>query len=97
MTRAQYDAAENSGYINIKFSRPGVNNTFVPLDPDQGYQSGSPETSCWNADNSETSGPSYISDTNVFKCNFGEVSQVFVMEITMNSSFSHDITSIILS
>ena len=97
MTRAQYDAAENSGYINIKFSRPGVNNTFVPLDPDQGYQGGSPEVSCWNADNSETSGPSYISDTNVFKCNFGEVSQVFVMEITMNSSFSHNITSITLS
>ena len=98
MTRAQYDAAENSGYINIKFSRPGVNNTFVPLDPDQAYQSGTPEASCWNADNSEPSGSvSYISDTNVFKCNFGEVSQVFVMEITMNSSFSHNITSIILS
>jgi hypothetical protein len=97
MTRANYGSDEGNGYINIKFSRPGVNNTWVPLDPDQGYQGGTAEVSCWNADNSEVSGPSYISDQNIFKCNFGEISQVFVMEITMNSSFSRNITSIILS
>ena len=98
MNRANYDSAENSGYINIKFSRPGVDNTWVPLDPDQGFQSGTPNNSCWNADNSESSGsPSYISDTNIFKCTFGTVSILYVMEVTMTGNFTNDITQIALS
>ena len=98
MTRSSYDSHENLGRINIKFSRPGVDNTWVPLDPDQGFQSGSPNDSCWDASNSYSSGtPGYNSDTNVFKCVFGTASILFVMEMTMNGYMSSNITQIQLS
>ncbi len=98
MTRSSYDYNENLGRINIRFSRPGVNNTFVPLDPDQGFQSGSPDVSCYDASNGYSSGtPGYNSDLNVFKCVFGTASILYVMEITMNGHFSNNITQIQLS
>lgn len=81
--------------IDIWVSRPGIDNTWVPLNPAQGFNN--TNDSCWNDSNdiTNTSIPSYISEgLDVYNLSFSTASQDWCVRIEFNANFAYDITGL---